>query len=195
MADSSRLTTSAECSNSIYVLETACIRDATIALMPASNRLYWVALGVLGLVAFFAFAYPMYVIRPFRAQGARELAVALVVRSWGPGVAVCAAIAALTVAYLLWRRSLRWLPRTVVVLSTVLVVGFAALSHVNIYELMFHRIDAPEFIAADGAKLDADDMVLAVTVAGAARAYPIRMMGYHHIVNDRIGNVPVVATY
>ncbi len=34
-------------------------------------------------VAFGCVAYPMYVIRPFRAQGSTELAVALVVRAWG----------------------------------------------------------------------------------------------------------------
>ena len=31
--------------------------------------------------------------------------------------------------------------------------------------------------------------------AGEQRAYPIRTMGYHHIVNDRLGGVAIVATY
>lgn len=152
-------------------------------------------LVVTGLVAFLIFAYPMFVIRPFRAQGARELSVALTVKSWAPVIAVCAAAGALVVAFLLWRRTSRRLPRTAIVLSSALVCGFAVLSFVNVYELMFHRIDAPGFVAADGAKLDADDMVLAVNLGGVSRAYPIRTMGYHHIVNDRIGDAPIVATY
>jgi Protein of unknown function (DUF3179) len=32
-------------------------------------------------------------------------------------------------------------------------------------------------------------------VNGASRAYPIRQMGYHHVVNDTLGGVPIIATY
>ena len=78
---------------------------------------------------------------------------------------------------------------------TVMTATFAALNHINIFELMFHRVDAPKAIAADDAKLDADDMVLAIAAGADARAYPIRMMGYHHIMNDVVGGIPVVATY
>ena len=60
---------------------------------------------------------------------------------------------------------------------------------------MFHRIDSPRTVPAAAAKLESDDMVLGINVAGHARAYPTRMMGYHHIVNDWLGDVPVVATY
>ncbi len=28
-----------------------------------------------------------------------------------------------------------------------------------------------------------------------ARAYPIRSISYHHVVNDRLGGVPIAATY
>jgi hypothetical protein len=28
-----------------------------------------------------------------------------------------------------------------------------------------------------------------------ARAYPVRSLSYHHIVNDVIGGVPIAATY
>jgi len=163
--------------------------------MLVSNRRYRIAIGVFALVALLAFAYPLYVIRPFRAQGARELAVALAVRSRGPWVARCAALGALATALLLWRRSSQWLPKAIVALSAALAAGFAALAHVNVYELMFHRIVAPEFIAGNGAKIDSDDMVLAVHIAGESRAYPVRMMAYHHIVNERIDGVPVAATY
>jgi hypothetical protein len=34
-----------------------------------------------------------------------------------------------------------------------------------------------------------------VRVAGIARAYPIRSISYHHVVNDTVGGVPIVATY
>ena len=38
-------------------------------------------------------------------------------------------------------------------------------------------------------------MVIAVTLGGESRAYPIREMGYHHIVNDRLHGLPLVVTY
>ena len=31
-----------------------------------------------------------------------------------------------------------------------------------------------------------NDMVIAVSLGGESRAYPIREMGYHHVVNDRL---------
>ena len=40
-----------------------------------------------------------------------------------------------------------------------------------------------------------DDKVLAVTLGQEARAYPIRTMGYHHIVNDTVNGVPIAVTY
>jgi len=39
------------------------------------------------------------------------------------------------------------------------------------------------------------DMVIAVSQGGEGRAYPIREMGYHHIVNDRLHGLPIVVTY
>jgi type IV secretory pathway VirB2 component (pilin) len=162
--------------------------------MPVNRKLFRALLAVCAIVAFVAFAYPMYVIRPFRAQGSRELALALVVRSWGPIVASVAAVSAIFAGVQLWRGA-RWWARALSVTASALTVFFAVLSHINVYELMFHRIDSPRTVPAAAATLENDDMVLAINVAGHARAYPIRMMGYHHIVNDWLGDVPVVATY
>ena len=36
---------------------------------------------------------------------------------------------------------------------------------------------------------------IAVTLGGESRAYPIREMGYHHVVNDRLHGLPIVVTY
>ena len=40
-----------------------------------------------------------------------------------------------------------------------------------------------------------DDIVMAVNIRGAAVAYPILQLGYHHIVNDVVSGEPIVATY
>ncbi len=39
------------------------------------------------------------------------------------------------------------------------------------------------------------DRILGLTVNGESRAYPIRMMTYHHIANDQLGGVPVLVTF
>ena len=153
------------------------------------------ALGGLFLIAFLCFGFPMYVIRPFRAQGATELSMALAVRAWGPSVALLSACASFAIVVLFWRRESGGRPRAGAAVAFLLTAGFAASSHVNVFEQMFHPVAAPGFIAAGQAKVDTDDMVLAVAVAGDRRAYPIRTMGYHHIVNDWVGREPIVATY
>jgi hypothetical protein len=57
-------------------------------------------------------------------------------------------------------------------------------------------IDRPRFVAADGAhELGPDDRVLGLVYRGVARAYPIAIMNWHEIVNDRIGDDPLVVTY
>lgn len=163
--------------------------------MLGGRRLAWLLLITFAVIAFLAFAYPMYVIRPFRAQRSRELALALAVRSWGPPIAIAAAAGALGASVALWKRSTSKLPRIAIACAAVLAIAFAVLSHVNVYEMMFHRIDSPDVIAAAEAKIDDDDMVLAIEVEGMSRAYPVRMLAYHHIANDVLGRVPIVSTY
>ena len=150
--------------------------------------------GCLGL-AFFCLAYPFYVIRPFRHQGVRELAAALVVLRFRPAATVLCVIVALWAAAMYWRVQPRTWRRIVAVLGVAGVCLFAGLSRINIYEKMFYPMGRPAFMPAGEAKLDGDEMVIAVAVAGAARAYPIRIVSYHHIVNDWVGGVPIAATY
>ncbi len=155
----------------------------------------WLAVAGLCLVAFLCLAFPMYVIRPFRAQGATELAWALMVRRWGPALAILCAAISLVAVVSLWRNAAGRAGRAGAIVLVVLTVAFATLSQVNVYELMFHPMPNAGFVAADKAPVDADDMVLTVSIAGEQRAFPIRTMGYHHIVNDRVGGVAIVATY
>ncbi len=54
---------------------------------------FTVVLGACLLVSLVCVGFPIYVIRPFRAQGARELAVALVVARFRPTLTVLSAIA------------------------------------------------------------------------------------------------------
>ena len=147
------------------------------------------------LASFFFLVYPVYVIRPFRAQGVRELAVALAVARYRAPfmVAVAAAVFAALIWY--WRRERRWLRRIASAAAPLAVVAMALASRVNIYELMFHPLGPPAFMAAGQSKLAGDEMVIAIHVSTVARAYPIRNISYYHVVNDLVDGVPIVATY
>jgi hypothetical protein len=47
----------------------------------------------------------------------------------------------------------------------------------------------------DASYLGDDELVLGLYWEGEARAYPIRMITFHHIVNDAIGAKPFLVTY
>jgi len=57
-------------------------------------------------------------------------------------------------------------------------------------------IDKPVFIAADKASyLLPEDRVLGLTIQGKAKAYPVKILNYHEIVNDFFADEAVVITY
>jgi Protein of unknown function (DUF3179) len=157
------------------------------------TRLQWI-LASLG-IAIFCAAYPMWVIRPFRPQGARELVVALEVLRIRPIVAVLCFITAIVATVLYCRAQPRRLARFGALALLAATGVFAGLCFVNVYEIMFHPVPQPAFASISETKLDADERVVAVNISGSARAYPVRIIAYHHMVNDTVGGVPIIATY
>ena len=159
------------------------------------RRNYFLPIVACLVIAFFFLAYPIYVIRPFRYQGPRELAAALAILRFRPGVEMICAVSALLAGILYWRAQPKLLRRIGALLAVAVVCLFAGLSRVNVYEIMFHPMGRPSFVSTSETKLDGAEMVMAVNLGGEARAYPIRSVSYHHIVNDVVGGVPIVATY
>jgi len=57
-------------------------------------------------------------------------------------------------------------------------------------------LDDPKLIAATAADyLRDDDLVFGIEINGDARAYPLRIMGWHEMFNEVIGGVPVALAY
>ena len=54
----------------------------------------------------------------------------------------------------------------------------------------------PVFVDAHEAQFldDADD-VIGVTVGKVARAYPVKILNWHEVVNDTVADRPIVATF
>jgi hypothetical protein len=58
-------------------------------------------------------------------------------------------------------------------------------------------IDSPVFESKEGADawLEDEDIIFGVNHNGIKRAYPQRIMNWHEIVNDRLGDTPVAVTF
>jgi hypothetical protein len=56
-------------------------------------------------------------------------------------------------------------------------------------------IDRPRFVDAARGGLRPTDRVLGLRLGDEARAYPVRILNWHEIVNDRIGGCAVAVTY
>ena len=147
-----------------------------------------------GAVSLTLLIYPLWIVQPFKYQAPVDLQRALFVFRVAPATSLAAAVIALAAAVFSWN-GLRIRSRVLVSLLLGLVCAVAVLVRINLFEQLFHPAGAPQFLSVRNAKLDGSDMLITVAWNGEAHAYPIREMGYHHVVNDFVGGRPVVATY
>jgi hypothetical protein len=165
--------------------------------MPSSNsaRLsVWLMFWISSIAAIAFFFMPAFIIRPFTHQSARGLAWAMAMRQSAPLPTLIAALVCIVLAVLLWESGN--LRRKIVLSSVIVLVLFSAvMSRLNYFEWMFHPVDSPQFEAEAASKLAGKEMILAVQYGPDARAYPIREMAYHHILNDVVQGVPIAVTY
>jgi hypothetical protein len=59
-------------------------------------------------------------------------------------------------------------------------------------------IDQPKFVsvaAAEALGLPASEPVIAIAIGARARAYPLRILTWHEIVNDTLGGIPIAVTF
>ena len=164
--------------------------------MTISRRGAWIALLALAALVLVMLLVPGILIRPFAPQTVGGMAVAFLLRRWSPLVSLLALVLALLLLRTLWRSSPRVLPRVAALLVTALLVGGAWLARQDYFEWMFAPLPDARFVRiADADFVQPGDMVLATTIQGEAVAYPVRQLAYHHLVEDAVGKVPIVATY
>jgi hypothetical protein len=158
------------------------------------RALLWTIFFVSALTAIAFFFIPGFIIRPFRHQTPQALSLAMALRQRAPLVTLLAGLACFFFAFVLWRTVGLWRKGLLVVV--LLVVTFSTvMARLNYFEWMFHPIAGAQFIAQSDSKLDAKEMILAVSLGGEARAYPISQMAYHHVLNDVVAGVPIAVTY
>lgn len=165
--------------------------------MPSSNsaRLsVWLIFCLSAIVAMGFFFIPAFIIRPFARQSVSGLGLAMALRQSAPLPTLIAAAVCIVLAVLLWESGN--LRRKIVLSCMVVLVLFSAvMSRLNYFEWMFHPVDSAQFEDEAASKLAGKEMILAVQYGPDARAYPIREMAYHHILNDMVQGVPIAVTY
>jgi len=159
------------------------------------RRFAWAVLTILVLTVLSAVIIPVGLIMPFRSQSQRGLALAFGLRRWSPSLTLVAAVIAIALVVWLWSNS-RWWRKAVLVVALIPIFSAAWFARQNHFEWMFHPLPDPTYAPATLVDfVDDRDMVVAVEIGGDAVAWPVRQMGYHHIVQDKVGGVPVVSTY
>jgi uncharacterized protein DUF3179 len=147
------------------------------------------------LVSLALILIPAFLIQPFAAQTPAYLDVAYRLRAISPLATIFLGVVGLFIVAKVWRGS-RFLAKPPLMLAVVLLVGAAVLSRQNHFEWMFRPLAHPEFVEVPDARHVEDaDMVMAVQTGGETKAYPVRLMAYHHVLNDVVGGDPVVVTY
>lgn len=163
-------------------------------------RLAWaVVIGAL-VASVVVVGLPVWLIQPFASQTPggvawswelRLLAPRLTVTAWLLVAAASAMLASMPAAS---RRRLI-ARRVTLAAAIVMATGAAWFARQNHFEWRFRPFPDPRFVAAAASDVPPDEPVLGVVRGTAALAFPITRLGYHHLVNATLGDVPIVATY
>jgi hypothetical protein len=164
--------------------------------MTGSRRGLWAALVGLTLVCLAIVMVPVFLIRPFSPQTPATMELAFALRRWSPLVTLASLVLGLFLLFRLWNPGRRILARSAAIL-TVIVLGVTTwAARQNHFEWMFAPLPGPGFVrASDAGFVEPRDMVLTVAQNGDPVAFPVRQLAYHHLVEDSVGGVPIVATY
>lgn len=138
---------------------------------------------------------PLIITMPFFAQKPWMLELVFAAKSVGPIVTSLSLVAAMALAWKKWGTWGRW-RRAGAVGMTILVAGALAFERTNVVEIKFASAPNVELAAIDSFRDVGDsDMVIGVVLEGVSRAYPVRYLAYHHLVNDRIGSTVLLPNY
>ena len=160
------------------------------------RRLIWPALLGLLLLSIAIVAIPVFLIQPFRPQTQRALEISYLLRRWSPLATVIMFVAASSLVVWQWAQARRWWRKILLVVLLLLTFVPAWFARQNHFEWMFNPLRNSAYVKANDASFVRDaDMVLAVRINNEAVAYPVRLMAYHHIVQDIVGGTPICATY
>lgn len=166
------------------------------SILFANRKAVWILLLMTVVIVLALVMVPVWIIQPFKPQSARGLEVSYAMGRWSPFVTLSALVLSLFVVAWLWSGSRRWWKKVLLVAVIVPLAASTWFARQNHFEWMFNPLAQAAYAKTTEAGFVADsDIVLAVESNGEAVAYPVRLMAYHHLVEDVVGGTPVVATY
>ena len=167
--------------------------NSTILL---NRRTAWITLLAIALIALAIVVLPVWIVQPFTPQSQRGLEASYEMRRWSPLVTLIALAVGLILVLWLWRGSRRWWLKAFLLIVLIPLFASTWFARQNHFEWMFNPLANAAYAKTSDAGFVADaDTVMAVENHGEAAAYPIRLMAYHHLVQDVVGGTPIVATY
>ncbi len=104
------------------------------------------------------------------------------------------ALAAVVGALILRRRGSRWRLVTPVVVGLV-VVGIASAERRWAPARLFPPVEQPSHVAAEASSWPDGTPVLGLVVGTEVRAYPLTLLAWHQVANDRLGGRALAVTY
>jgi hypothetical protein len=159
------------------------------------RRWVWLALFAVIAIGITLVFTPIWLIMPFKPQTQRAIQISYVMRRISPIATILASLASVFLIVWLWRGA-RWFGKAFAVVLVLPLFAATWMARQNHFEWMFRPHANIGFVRPTEASFINDsDMVLAVKSNGEAVAYPVRLMAYHHVVQDTVGGVPIVATY
>lgn len=160
------------------------------------TRLYTWLLILVAICALLLLIIPGFVMRPFVPPGEGDLALAYAIRRVNPVLTlILLAVGIFSITYL-WRAPASWIRKTLTAVPFLALAASAFLAWQNPSEWIFHPLAQKGYIEVSKAgQLEDSDMVLGIQMGQQARAYPVSLLAYHHLVNDVMAGQPLVATY
>lgn len=164
-------------------------------------RLNWAVVLVALLGSVVVVGLPVWLIQPFAPQTPAGVALSWQLRTLAPRLTVSAWLVVVAASAVLAMQPARSRRRHVLRFAGLAIVlgamtGVAWFARQNHFEWMFRPFPDPRFVAASAATdVEPGEPVIGVARGADALAFPITRIGYHHLVNATLGDVPIVATY
>jgi len=160
------------------------------------SKVAWLILILIVVAAFAIVALPVWLVQPFRPQSQRGLEISYALRRWSPMLTIVSLAIGMALLFLIWKVSRGWWRKTLLVVILIPLLAATWFARQNHFEWMFNPLANATYAKASAAQFVNDgDIVMSVEQNGEAAAYPIRLMAYHHLVQDTVGGTPIVATY
>jgi hypothetical protein len=108
---------------------------------------------------------------------------------------VAPVVSALSAVFAIWMMTRAW-RSILVVLSFAVIAATAVFARINYVEWFFPSARGAEMAQIGSFQgIQENDMVIGVSLGGMSRAYPVRYLAFHHMLNDQLGRAALLPTY